>query len=402
MKIVQSTWVRYHHIDLARELQQLGNLERVFTSLPWWKAAKEAREHNIPREKISCSFLFQGIRHVGSRFPNVYPQHVDHQLEIIQTKLYSRWVAKHLPECDAFIGLSGSGLDAGRVAKKRGAGYIMDRGSAHLRWAVLENQREAKRWKIPYTPNPEWLIENEENEQEEANLITVPSNFAAGTFIDMGVNPSKIRVVPYGVETLEFSPCGRPKSDEFKVVFVGGARMLKGIGYLLEAFENFDHPNKRLVFVGAVDDSIKPLFRLFSSKGIEFIGSIPRREVKFHLSTAHCLALPSIHEGLAMVIAQAMACGCPVIASDSTGFDEIAISGTHGFMVPSRNPQALTSAFVQLADEPDLREEMSSACLQRVREMDGWKTYAKNMVEVAKEAVDINASRSQSIELKIY
>src|SRR5690606_26130507 len=147
-------------------LEKTGNLERVFTCLPWWKASKESREQNIPREKISCNFFLQGIRHVGSKFPN-YPQRIDHQLEIIQTKLYSKWVAKHLLECDAYIGLSGSGLDAGKVAKARVAGYVMDRGYAQLRWDVFENQREAIRQKIPYTPNPEWLIRNEEEEQEE-------------------------------------------------------------------------------------------------------------------------------------------------------------------------------------------------------------------------------------------
>src|ERR1700749_163507 len=119
MKIVQSTWVRYHHIDLARELYQMGHLEHIFTSLPWWKATKESNEQGIPRDLISCNFLVEGMRRGGKKF-SFYIDTIDGKMAVLNTKFYSAWVGRNLPQCDTYIGISGSGLHAGRVAKSRG------------------------------------------------------------------------------------------------------------------------------------------------------------------------------------------------------------------------------------------------------------------------------------------
>ncbi len=370
----------------------MGHLERIFTSLPWWKADKESREQGILRDRISCNFLIHGIRHVGGKLPGYSPR-LDSEFGVIQTKLFSRWVARNLPDCDAYIGISGSGLHAGRLAKNRGAGYIMDRGSAQQRWVEIENKREAERWGIPFHPTPEWLVRNEEEEQEEANLICVPSDFAAQTFVEMGTVRSKLCVVPYGVNLDEFSPVSAPRGDEFCVLFVGGARAVKGIGYLLEAFKKLNHPTKRLVFVGEIDESLRKVFEAASLDRVEFAGCVPRREVKRYMSSAHVLVLPSIHEGFGMVIAQAMACGCPVIASTSTGFKNIAEHGVHGLSVPTRDSVALAAAFTRLADEPGLRDAMSAACLKRVKELGGWSTYAEGMVSVAREAKELASTK---------
>jgi alpha-maltose-1-phosphate synthase len=385
MRIVQSTWNRFHHFDLARELQKLGHLERIFTSLPWWKVDKESKEQNIPKELISSNPVIHGIRHLGAKLP-WYNQRLDDKLAILQAENYGNWVAKNLPDCEAYIALSGSGLRAGKVAKKRGAGYIMDRGSAQQRWVERENQREALRWGIPVQPTLEWLVQNEEEEEAEANLISVPSDFAARTFIEMGVPISKLRVVPYGVDLKEFHKVGQPSNNEFRLLFVGGARLVKGIGYLLQAFEKFKHPNKRLVFVGAIDPAIVPIFKSFSSVGIEFVGSVPRAEVKKYMSISHALVLSSIHEGLALVQGQAMACGTPVIATRNTGSENLFEHEQQGLIIEARNVNALVDAFTRLADEPALRESMSVACLERVKQIGGWETYAERMVEISREA----------------
>jgi starch synthase len=391
MKIVQSTWVRYHHMDLARELHKMGHLERIFTSLPWWKAAKESREQGIPRDLISCNFLIQGMRMVGQKLP-LYNHNTDDKLNILNTKLYSRWVARNLPECDAYIGISSSGLHAGRMAKSRGAGYIMDRGSTQMRHADTTLRAEHLKWNIPYNaPHPS-LIENEEAEANEATLITVPSHFVKQTFADQGTDPGKIRVVPYGVSLEEFYPIDTPPDNCFRLVFVGQFSLRKGMPYLLEAFKAFDHPNKELVVVGNVAEDIKPLINSIGTDQVKFIGIVPRAEVKRYLSSAHALVLPSIEEGLALVQAQAMACGCPIIATPNTGSETLFDDGREGLIIKARNTTALTEAFTRLADEPDLRRDMSVACLEKVKAFGGWQTYAKEMVAVAAEAKRIVSS----------
>jgi len=392
MKIVQSTWVRYHHIDLARELYQMGHLERIFTSLPWWKVDKESREQGIPRELISCNFLMEGIRRMAPKFP-FYNKEMDARLAVIHTKNYAAWVARKLPECDAYIGISGSGLQAGKVAKSRGAGYIMDRGSSQIRHADKILREEHLKWNMPWHPVHPWLMENEEAEANEATLITVPSHFVKQTFIDQGTDPGKIRVVPYGVSLQEFYPIETPVDSCFRVVFVGQFSLRKGAPYLLEAFKAFDHPNKELVIVGNVADDIKPLINSIGADHVKFIGIVPRAEVKRYLSAAQALVLPSIEEGLALVQAQAMACGCPIIATPNTGSETLFENDKEGLIVKARNAIALTNAFTQLADNPDLRKAMSMACLKKVKALGGWKTYAEGMLAVAEEAKEMESQR---------
>ncbi|MDB5134429.1 MAG: glycosyl transferase [Mucilaginibacter sp.] len=392
MKIVQSTWVRYHHIDLARELHQMGHLERVFTSLPWWKADKESLEQNVPRDLITCNFLMEGVRRMGAKLP-FYSKGMDARLAVLHTKNYSRWVARNLPDCDAYIGISGSGLHAGKVAKSRGAGYIMDRGSSHIRYVDEVMSEEYRRLKLPWTPINPWLIENEEAEAEEANIITVPSEFSRKTFIGQGTDPNKLRVVPYGVSLKEFYPVGKASDDCFRIVFVGQLSVRKGILYLLDAFHTFKHPKKELILVGNIDNSIKHLIDAGVHDNIRFVGNVPRDQVKKYVSTAHALVLPSIEDGFGLVLIQAAACGCPLIASTNTGFSTLFSHEKEGLLVEARNAQALADAFTRLADDPSLRERMSVACVERVKELGGWKTYADSMVAVAREANTLASSK---------
>ncbi len=379
MKIVQSTWVRYHHFDLARELNKLGLLEKIFTSLPWWKAKKESIEQNIPLDKISCNFLMQGIRYSANKLP-FYTGWMDTKLSVTQTKMFSAWVAKKLPDCDAYIGISGTGLKAGRLIKNRGGNYIMDRGSSHIKYANTILKQEYERWGFNWTDIDPWLIENEIAEAEEANLITIPSDFVRDTFIGQGVDAAKLKVVPYGVSLDEFYPVGTPPADKFRLVFVGQFSLRKGAPYLLNAFKEFKHPAKELVVVGNVDEQLKPLITKLADANVIFTGIIPRNKVKDILSTAHALVLPSIEEGLALVQAQAMACGCPVIATPNTGSQTLFTNKKEGLIVEARNVEALVSAFTLLADDPLLRNKMSASCISRVKELGGWKTYTDGIV----------------------
>jgi glycosyltransferase involved in cell wall biosynthesis len=93
------------------------------------------------------------------------------------------------------------------------------------------------------------------------------------------------------------------------------------------------------------------------------------------MSRSHVLALPSIEEGLALVQAQAMACGCPVVCSTNTGGEDLFTDGVEGFIVPIRDPLTLAERLQRLADDPALQRSMREAALRRVRSLGGWKEY---------------------------
>ncbi len=68
---------------------------------------------------------------------------------------------------------------------------------------------------------------------------------------------------------------------------------------------------------------------------------MPQGEVAELMSRSHVLVLPSVEEGMALVMAQAMACGCPVIATEATGAEDLFTDGVEGFIVPDRDAAAL-------------------------------------------------------------
>ena len=350
------------------------------------------KNNNIPRGKISCNFLVQGIRRVLQRVPGIGSK-LDRLLSILDTRIYSRWVAKKIPPCDAYIGLSGTGLHAGKKVQALGSGYVMDRGSTHIRYAdsILSAEHEA--WSIPYRSVHKWLIENEEAEAELADLIMVPSDFAAETFVQQGVPREKLRVVPYGINLAEFYPNGTPPRDRFRLVFVGQFSLRKGAPYLLEAFRQFQHPRKELVVVGNIGEDMKILLTVNPPSDVRFEGWYPREKVKDYLSTAHALVLPSIEEGLALVQAQAMACGCPVIATPNTGSETLFTHRREGLIVDARDPIALMEAFVELADNPALRDQLAANALERARAIGGWESYADMVVDVCRQAQAIAQAR---------
>jgi starch synthase len=388
MKIIQATWLRFHHVDMARELHELGHLEKIFTCLPWFKVDKESREKNIPKELFKSNMNMQLVRRVYKKLP-YYNRKTDSYLGVLETKYYSNWIAGNLTECDTFIGISGTGLQAGRLAKSRGAGYIMDRGSSQIRFQNEILKQEYLKWKLPFVADNPWLIENEEAEAQEANLITVPSNFVRDSFISTGTNPEKLRVVPYGVNLSEFYSNDTPQEDCFRILFVGSFCIRKGAPYLLEAFRMFKHPSKELLIVGSVHPELKSIISKYADLNIKFIGTVARSEVKNFMSSAHVMVLPSLEEGLALVQAQALACGCPVIATPNTGSQNLFSNGVEGLIVEARNVIQLVDAFTILADTPDLRREMSTNAILKVQTMGGWKTYGKKILDVAKEANNI-------------
>ena len=92
-----------------------------------------------------------------------------------------------------------------------------------------------------------------------------------------------------------------------------------------------------------------------------------------------------------MVMAQAMACGCPVIASENTGGPDLITAGVDGWVVPIRDSKALADRMQQLADDPQLREQMSQAALSRVKSIGGWDDYGRAYRQVLTELVGSSA-----------
>ncbi len=292
------------------------------------------------------------------------------------------YVRSSLPDCDIFVGHEGVGLWSGEAAQRRGAAYVCDRGCTHIGWkeALLESEfdRVGLRW-----PGRPGSYGRELAEYDRADLIVVPSAFARDSFVKSGVRSEKVAVAAYGVDLSRFGPVERADRDHFDVLFVGVLSVRKGAHDLLAAFEALEVSNKRLTIVGPVRPEIMAaLGARLAAPNIRLLGAVPQTQLKLVYGASDVMVLPSIEEGLALVQAEALACGCPVIATPNTGSSELMTDGVEGFIVPIRSPAAITERLGQLALDPARREAMSAAALSRVSLIDGWTQYGDRMMEI--------------------
>jgi len=368
MQVVLSTSGRFHTFDLARQLHKRGNLKTVFSGYPLFKLRREG----LPRELVKT---FPWL-HAPIMYLNPRSGWLKREWAWQDSIWFDRFVAANLPECDVFHGLSGSALRSGTIAKKRGAQYICDRGSSHIRFQDEILREEYKMQGLAYPGIDPRVVDAEEAEYDLADAITVPSHFAKDTFAGNGVNREKLHVIPYGVELTRFCPVASPPEGEFRVLFAGKISVRKGIRYLLEAYEGLLHPGKKLILAGGIEDTIEPSLRkLRHRQDILFMGHLQQRQLSKVMSESHVLVLPSVEDGFGLVQAQAMACGCPVIASTNTGASDLFLSELEGFVVPIRNSDAIQYRLQRLADNPQLQFSMSRRALDRVAALGGWDCY---------------------------
>jgi alpha-maltose-1-phosphate synthase len=377
MQIVQTVFGVFHHFELARELERRGHLRRVYSTWPWARLKREGLAH----DKVETFPWLHVPEYFAGRAP-VDLTWLRDPLGYATALTFDRWTEARLRQSirreghiDALIGISGSSLRAGAFIQRAGGVFICDRGSTHQRYQAEIVADEFRRWGVDAPPSDPRDTRREEAIYAACDAITVPSSVAARSFEEMGVPRDKVHVIPYGVRLESFQPTGDPPIDSFDVLFAGSVGLRKGVPYLLEAFANLRHPRKRLRLAGSVQEDIRSILPRLPMENVDLLGSIPQSEVAALMSRSHALVLPSIEEGLALVQAQAMACGCPVVCSTNTGGEDLFTDGVEGFIIPIRDPAALTARLQRLADDPNLQRSMRAAALQRVRSIGGWKEY---------------------------
>jgi alpha-maltose-1-phosphate synthase len=373
MKIVQATFGVFHHFELARELQRRGHLERIYSTYPWRRLEREG----LPRHLVETFPWFHTTQILLGQ-KNLTNPGLNYFLGSRNAVYFDRWTNNRVPSCDALIALSGAAITTGKKVQQRGGRYICDRGSTHRLFQHRILQEEYQRWKLEYPSQDTRDIPGEERCYQQADAIVVPSQVARRSFLAEGFAPEKVHVIPYGVRLERFQKIGDPPSGPnapFEVLFIGGVSLRKGIPYLLQAFARLRHPHKRLRIIGSVDPAFKPFLSTFSLDRVQFLGALPQPELISYMSTSHVMVLPSIEEGLALVQGQALACGCPIIATTATGSEDLFTDGVEGFILPIRDLDGLVDRMQRIADDPTLRNRMSAAALARVQQIGGWTEY---------------------------
>jgi starch synthase len=358
---------RFHTFDLARQLEKASVLQRMYTAYP-------RRKVDGISQNLVSTFPWLAVPAYGAG--KLGFSSVQQKLNWHLIKSFDKWLSNRIEPCDIFHCLSSFGVESHRIAKKQhGALTVCDRGSSHILFQDEILFEEHDKLGIPYLPIDPRVIERELLEYEECDLIFLPSQYVQRTFIDKGIPKEKLRVVPYGVDLKMFRPV--PKVDDvFRIIYVGAISIRKGIQYLLEAASRFSEKEIEIWLVGMVLPEARELLSRYEGRFRHF-GVLPRADLYRYYSQGSVFVLASIEEGLALVQAQAMACGLPIIATTNTGAEDLFTDGVEGFVVPIRDQDAIAEKIALLLTRPEARESMSQAALKRVAALGGWNDYGQ-------------------------
>lgn len=279
-------------------------------------------------------------------------------------------------------GLTGAGtvysmyyenLDFLRWAKSNGARLVVDVFISPVTDAIM--QAEYEKW-------PDWKNQEAsgaaeirkrlwEEAAELADVLLCPSEWVAeGVRKATPEAADKIEVVPYGCSIDYQGKINQPV--EGRVLFAGGEVLRKGLHYLGQAATQLKSslPNLDVRIAGSIPQEI---MHHSICQDLNFLGMLDKPRMQDEYLMADVFTLPSLSEGFAGVVAEALGAGCPVIVTKEAGSP--VQDGREGLVVPSGDPHALAAAITRLVTDRKLRSHCSAECLEQAPfySIDQWR-----------------------------
>ena len=362
LKVAIATVGRFWVLDLARELAALGHHVAFWSSVTRSAAASFGLPADAYRSLLPRLLPLLALRRFGG--PVLSP--FANRQVIVQT---DRLIASRLEPCDVFIGMSGVAVESARVAQTRyGAKVFIERGSRHVssQKAILDDLRDRG---MAGEAVPDWVVDRELAGYALADRVVVPSLHVEQSFRDLGFPAEKLFRNPFGVDLSMFAPTPAPAGVPPTLLFVGAWSYRKGVDVLVAAWRQLE--GVRLLHVGAVVDAPLP-----DAPGFTHVDAVSQSRLRDYYARAHVFVMASREEGLALVQAQALACGLPLVCTDRTGGEDLQRmldDPAWVSVVPSDDAGALAAAIRAM-----LSKALSSdreRVLGPAREQLGWAAY---------------------------
>ena len=265
--------------------------------------------------------------------------------------------------------------------------------SSHYWLSGLVGMQLASEWGVPHTtsfhtmaemkrrgrPEESEIAQRDSSETDiacSADSVVVWTEHERAVVAEYcDVDPSKIDVIPPGVDLARFRPMSQRQSrdhlgygDEKNILFVGRLEPLKGLDNLFRAVASLEDPAKITLNVVGGDESSEEKRRLQTlgsrmklTQSLNFIGSVSQDELPYHYNAADVCVLPSHYESFGLAALEAAACGRPVVASDVGGLPTVVKNGVTGYLVPAKQSDIMAERLCELLQDDVLRARMGDA-----------------------------------------
>lgn len=231
----------------------------------------------------------------------------------------------------------------------------------------------------------------------DASLAVSPAA-AAYHGAALGRRPESFTIVPNGVDVARFRDATPfpQMGDHPSLLFVGRLEPRKGLDQLLHAFSSLKatRPDLRLYVVGDGPDRDRSqqLLPARLRSDVVFLGRVDDDELPRFYASCDLFVAPALGgESFGIVLIEAMAAGCPVVASDIPGYASVVTDGVDGRLVPPSDPAALADAIASLLDNPSLARALATAASAGVDEYD-WSTVAGRVRAIYQQVVGDDAT----------
>jgi type III pantothenate kinase len=242
-----------------------------------------------------------------------------------------------------------------------------------------------------------------------ADRVIAVSEHIAEQAVGLGVEGSRVRVIPSGVDAHRFRPADAEAKAAARrrltipaetrlILFVGNLEPRKQVDVLLQATARVRHslPEVELLVVGSgesagMQDQTESLLGLTEelqlTRTVRFVGRLDDAQLLDAYAAADVSALPSSSEAQGIVALEAMACGLPVVASAVGGLLRTIVDQESGFLVPSGDVAALAARMTDLLSDPDRRRTVGEAARRTVERRYTWSSAVAATCEVYREAL---------------
>jgi len=220
-------------------------------------------------------------------------------------------------------------------------------------------------------------LQRKSMELELADIVVTPGSFVADSLGPL-ISDKKLIVSPFGSPENNLSTKKTTRKNRpLRVLFAGSMGQRKGLADLFEAIKILNTNEIELVVLGSLLREL-PFYRN-QLASFTYEPTRPHAEVLSLMRSCDVFCLPSIVEGRALVIQEAMSQGLPVIITSNTGGKDLVIEGETGFEVPIRSPQDIAEKLRWFLDHPDQLDQMS-ANAQRHAASYSWAGYTKKII----------------------
>ena len=403
----------FKHLGLA--LQREGRLKEICTCIDWnnqglldrllpagvrAEVGRRAFSRNMGVPAASHPWREVG-RLVSGRFG--WSRLIRHEAGMFSVDAiyqdFDRWVARRL-EKTAGIGTIYAYEDAAKVsfevAARRGWTRVYDLPIAY--WETSRRILEEEAARLPAweptligTRDSAEKLARKTHELSLAQIVVCPSRFTADSLPAEAHGRCRVIVAPFGSP-----PSGPPREPgatgaPLRVLFAGSMSQRKGLADLFAAVRLLNRRDVELVILGSPVASMS----FYRRELADFIYEPPRSHaaVLALMGTCDVLCLPSLVEGRALVIQEAMSQGLPVIITPNTGADDVVTEGVSGFVVPIRSPEAIAEKIGWFADHRDRWAAMSRAA-QAAATSFTWDNYAATVISGLEKLDDARTQAS--------